>query len=112
MAYFKPYVQQFDKKIRVYLDIRDDTFSFITSNLIEAINPDIIEQDSDGNFYVILDLIYQNVHKQEDTLTVRFEIIDSPGNEIIMAQDVLENYDVFNDCMILNAGTVKIYHSS
>ena len=94
------------------MDIRDDTFSFITSNLIQAINPDIIEQDSDGNLYVVLDLIYENVNKEEDTLTVRFEIIDSPVNEIVMAKDMLGNFDVYDDCMILNAGTVRIYHRS
>ena len=111
MSYIEAFVEQFNKQIRVYLDNGEDSFSFISWNLIQALHVDLVEEDKNGPF-VILDLIYKNIHLEEDLITVRFDVLDTSGFEFVMANDVLKDFDYYEDCIIFPNGSTKIYHSS
>ena len=73
--YIKPYVHEFDRVIRLYLDDEEYSTSYISTDLIKSIDPSIIQEDYDGN-NVFLNLIFKtyNANGVEDTLTVNFEV--------------------------------------
>ena len=112
MSYIKAYVEEFQKRIRVYLDNRPNTVSYISGNLIDSLNPNIVEQDDFGNYFVNLNLIYRNINQQESYLTVNFKILETPGNDLVIGDDILQDYDNNEDSVIFDGGTVKVYHCS
>ena len=111
MSYIKCGVEQFEKVMRIYLDNRPNTFSYISGNLIERLCPEAIEEDEDRCF-AILDLIIKNIHGETDVMTVTFQILETPGFEFTMAEDVLKDFDHYEDCIVFKNGATKIYHSS
>ena len=104
----KPYVLEFDRKIRLYLDDHENTISSISSNLIDSLNPSVIEQDYDGE-YVMLDLNFVTKEGVSCTLTVCFDVIYTEGNEFILADDVLQNYCYDNHGIFVEEGEIKVY---
>ena len=112
MSYIKAYIEEFQKRIRIYLDNRPNTFSFISGNLIDALAPQFVEQDDKGNYFVALNLVYQNIHQEDSSLTVLFEVLETPGNDIVIGDDILHNYENNEDSVIFDGGTVKVYHCS
>ena len=90
LCYMKPYVLEFERKIRLYLDDHENTISFISSNLIDSLNPSVIEQDYDGE-YVMLDLNFVTKEGVSCTLRVCFDVIHTESNDFVLADDVLQN---------------------
>ena len=82
LYYIKPYVLEFDKKLRLYLNDEENSRSYISSNLIDSINPMVIEHDFDGEF-VTLDLINKTIEGEKCKLTVHFDVVINGGNVFI-----------------------------
>ena len=108
LCYVKPYVLEFERKIRLYLDDHENTKSFISSNLIDAINPSVIEEDYNGEF-VILDLEFVTKEGEYCTLTVRFDVVHTNGYDFVLAYDMLEQYCYDNHGIFVDEGEIKVY---
>ena len=108
LYYIKPYVVEFDKKFRLYLNDEANSRSFISSNLIDSINPIVIEHDFDGEF-VALDLINKTIEGVNCKLTVNFDVENNGGNDFVLGNDVLRNYNYDNEGILLEEGEVIVY---
>ena len=85
--YIKPYTSEFGKKIRVYVppDAYSNGDTFVSLDLIEAINPDLIRSDESG-LYASLTLCFGR-----KAIKHLFSIIDTGGNDIQMSGQDLAN---------------------
>ena len=84
--YIKPFIQEFGKRIRVYVPSDgEDGDTFVSIDLIEAINPDLILEDEYG-FYANLTLCFG-----QEEINICFSIIDTGGNDIQMSGRDLDN---------------------
>ena len=108
LFYIKPYVSEFERKIRLYLDDCVNSKSCISTYLIDSMNPNIIECDDYGE-HVYLDLIYKTVEGQIHTLKVCFDIVESDGYDFILADDVLQNYYYDSEGIMFDGGEVRVY---
>ena len=107
LCYVKPYVLEFRTRIRLYLDDHENTRSFISANLIDSLNPSVIQHDYDGE-YVMLDLEFMTKEGECSILNVCFDIIDS-NNEFVLADDVLQHYCYDNHGIFVDEGEIKVY---
>ena len=108
LCYVKPYVLEFERKIRLYLDDHEHTRSFIKSSLTDSLNPSVIEEDDHGEF-VMLDLEFVTKEGEYSTLNVCFDIIDTDNNEFVLADDVLQHYCYDNYGIFVDEGEIKVY---
>ena len=109
LHYIKPYVFEFDRTIRLYLDDEENSTSYISANLIHSINPSIIEQDQDGEF-VALNFLYNNYDGDEESITIYFDVIDTGGgNQFVLGDDALQCFSYDFESILLDEGEFKIY---
>ena len=106
--YVKTYVPAFGKPIRLYLDDNEGSFSYISANLIDKINPSAIQIDENGE-YARLDLIFMTREGEECEMDVCFNVIETDGNEFVLGDDVLQDYDYDIKGIYFYEGKVKVY---
>ena len=108
LPYIKPHVWEFERTIRLYLDDHEDSTSFISANLIHAIDPSLIQQDSQGQ-YVVLTLFFHTLNGEDNSITVYFDVILTDAYEFVLGNDVLTNFPYDNERLLLDDGEVEIY---
>ena len=108
LPYIKPHVWEFERTIRLYLDDHEDSRSFISANLIDSIDPSLVQQDSQGQ-YAVLTLFFPTQNGEENSITVYFDVILTDAHEFVLGNDVLTNYPYDNERLFLEDGEVKIY---
>ena len=106
--YVKCYVTDFGKVIRVYLDNNQDSCSFISANLISNLDPSAIQMDENGE-YACLDLIFRTRDGEECIKNVAFDVMDTDGNEFVLGDDFLQDYDYDSKGILFKEGEVKVY---
>ena len=108
LCYIKPFVLEFDRKIRLYLDNEVNSLSYISASLIDALNPDVIEQDCYGEV-VRLEVIYKTIDGQKYSFIVPFQVLETEGNDFVLGNDALSNYYYANEGIFFDGGEVRIY---
>ena len=112
MSYVKPYVLEFEKPIRLYLHDVSGTRSFISGNLIDAINPNLVRYDDDGDPYVKLhlDFLHKDT-KDYHTYTFYFDVVETNGFDFVLSRNYLREYYLDSDTLGLPYGDVQVYQS-
>ena len=108
LHYTKPYVTEFGRTIRLYLDDHVDSRSFISANLIDSNDPTLIEEGYDDE-YVVLNLLFKTMDGDMEELDVCFDVVETGGNDFILGFDVLQNFEFDREGILLEGGEVKIY---
>ena len=104
-SYIKPYVINFQKKIRIYLNDFCGQRSFVSQRLLDRVCPDIdIEEDADGP-YVLLGLAF-GPHRY----FFAFDVVDFDTYDIAMGKNHLNQYDLDDMSLYLDHGTVQVFH--
>ena len=107
LNYIKPYVLEFERSIRLYLDDNEPR-SYISANLIDSLDPSLVEQDSNGQ-YVVLNLIFNTLDGVEECLSATFDVTLTYGNEFVLGNDLIQSFSYGNEGIILDGGEVRIY---
>ena len=108
LYYIKPFVPEFGRKIRLYLDSEVNSISYISASIIDSLNPNVIERDNYGEF-VDLDLIFKTLEGQRQSLTVRFQVLEIEGNDFVLGDDVPQDFSYDSDGIMFNEGEVRVY---
>ena len=67
-----------------------------------------MQQDSKGQ-YVVLNLFFNTLDGEENSITVYFDVIQTDAHEFVLGNDVLTNFFYDNEQLFLEGGEVKIY---
>ena len=114
MNYIRPYVEEFGKNIRVYLNDEEGGQSFISLRLLQNIDPSLIREDELGS-YAKLHFTFNNTDQNNEeawyTYTFNFNVIDTEGFEFFIGNDILANYDMDRQNLYLEGGAVPIKYT-
>ena len=78
--------------------------SFVSIQLLDAVNPDLEIHESDQGQFVFLHLIWE-----EDEYEFEFNVINSGKFEMVLGGNHLENYELSEEGLMLPGGVATVY---